>query len=459
MTKCAVWREITPFEHSFSKTRQKRPGATPRGFDSLEGAGLLVTSNPLSPASRAENAPTAPEKRHQSAAYRTLPPLSPITYYRRNIWRVMPVCGAIIISVFLIAAIVTLLNSVDDTIRRHYGSLSRFSIISPQFERDVPAPILQKIKDFPESGRVVVATPYFVFLKTVFGEMPVPIYGLAQSDMKEFVKVTGNRIVEGRMPALNEPEVAFSRAWANNFHYKVGDKFTPNNERLPSLAEPLKIVGIYEGGENIGVADKVYLQLTLPDLLQRPSYLILPTSRAKLPVLSQKMRDITDKPTKNGFTKNEVRYLRVFTFQGLVDELRKSLAFLYQFLGIADALVIGAVALLSGFLANIYFEQRLGEFGLLSALGFRRERLAKRLMVETGSLVVFSWLAGLALTALLFKALDTFYMIPNGLVLAKIGRDAMLYTLPTPLLVGVASLATVLIRLYRLDPIEIMERR
>ena len=412
-----------------------------------------------SPSSLASETATPDKRRHQTGNYQTLPPLSPITYYRRNIWRVLPVGGAIIISVFLIAAIVTLLNSVDDTIRVHYSSLSRFSILSPQFERDVPAPILKRVEAFPESRRTIVAMPYFIFVKTVFGEMPVPIYGLAQGDMREFTRVTGNTVIEGRLPKLNEPEVAFSRAWANSFHLKLGDKFTPNNERLPSLAEPLKIVGIFEGGENIGVTDKAYFQLTLPDLLQRPSYLILPKSRAQLEPLSQKMRGIVDKPAQYGYAKESVRYLRVFTYQGLVDELRKSLAFLYRFLGIADALVIGAVALLSGFLANIYFEQRLGEFGLLSALGFRRERLAKRLMIETGSLVIFSWVAGLAMTALLFKALDYFYMIPNGLVLAKIGRDAMLYTLPTPLLVGAASLATVLIRLYRLDPIEIMERR
>ncbi len=139
--------------------------------------------------------------------------------------------------------------------------------------------------------------------------------------------------------------------------------------------------------------------------------------------------------------------------------MRRQLGFLYTFLGIADALVIATVAILSGFLANIYFEQRLGEFGLLSALGFRRERLAKRLIIETGTLVLLAWVLGIGVTALGIKILDVVYMTPNGLVLAPIARDALLYTLPTPILVGFASLGTVLTRLYRLDPIEIMERR
>ena len=367
--------------------------------------------------------------------------------------------GAIVISVFLIAAIVTLLNSVDDTIKVHFGSVSRFSILTSQFERDVPPEVLNVAKKFPESGQIIIGMPYLVLIKTVFGEMPVPIYGLDTKDVETFTKVTGNTLVAGRYPRNNEPEIAISRAWANNFHLKVGDDFIPNNERLPSLVEPQTIVGIFEGGENIGITNKAYLQLTLPEVVQRPYYIFLPKKPAQLETLSERMRAITETPQKYKLAKNQVAFVRVFTYTGLVNELRRSLAFLYRFLGIADALVIGAVALLSGFLANIYFEQRLGEFGLLSALGFRRERLAKRLVIETGSLVIFSWVAGLGMTMLLFKALDDFYMIPNGLVLSKIGRDAMLYTLPTPLLVGAASLATVLIRLYRLDPIEIMERR
>ncbi|MBW3637184.1 MAG: ABC transporter permease [Armatimonadetes bacterium] len=398
--------------------------------------------------------------RHQNAQYQTLPPLSPLTYYRRNVWRVLPVGGAIMISVFLIASIVTLLNSVDDSIRVHYGSLSHFSVLSPQWTRDVPPPVLERALKFPEKKQVLVAVPYFTSIKTVFGPMPVPIYGLDQKDMKSFAGATKNTLAPGgRLPRLNEPEIAMSRAWVNNYHLKIGDKLVPENDRLPPLPEQLTLVGIFENGENIGIADKAYMQLSLNEMMQRPTYIFLPKSPQQLSPLSQKLRDITDKPQKYGFTKSDVRDLRVFTFSGLVGELRKGLAFLYRFLSFADALVIGAVALLSGFLANIYFEQRLGEFGLLSALGFRRERLAKRLMTETGFLVLFSWLAGLALTALMFQALDHFYMIPNGLVLAKIGRDALLYTLPTPLLVGVASLATVLFRLYRLDPIEIMERR
>jgi hypothetical protein len=399
------------------------------------------------------------EKRHQTGNYKLLSPLSPLTYFRRNIWRVLPVAGAILISVFLIAAIVTLLNSVDSTITHNYGSLRHYSVLTPQFERDIPQKVYEKSSKFENIDRILVGIPYFVPLKTVFGEMPVPVYGLDSADVPHFIIITGNKLVEGRLPQVNEAEIVLSRIWANNFHVKVGDKWKPSNERLPTLAEEQTVVGILEDGDAIAIADKAYLQLTLPDVVQRPSYLFLPTSEDKLYGLSQSLAELTKEPKKHGITEDEVRYVRAFTYAGLVTELRRSLGFLYTFLKIADILVIGAVALLSGFLANIYFEQRLGEFGLLSALGFRRERLAKRLIIETGAMVLVAWLVGIGMTALLFDLLDYIYMTPNGLTLATIGQDAFAYTVPIPFIVGIASLATVLSRLYRVDPIEIMERR
>ncbi|BCM89167.1 hypothetical protein IAD21_01011 [Abditibacteriota bacterium] len=407
-----------------------------------------------------------PERHQLNSHWATLPPLSPLTYYRRNIWRVLPVVAAIVISVFLIAAIVTLLNSVDRSIQVQYGSMKHYTILAPRTDPDVPPAILEDAAKLPQVKRVILTIPCFVFLKTVFGKMPIPIYGFAQKDVSTIVQITGNKVVEGRLPKLNQPEIALSRAWANNFRdatkkrpLRIGDIYTPYDEQLPTLLAKLRVVGIIDGGDNIAIADRTFLELELNEVARRPSYFYLPNDSQDLPALSKGLQALINHPKRYDLSPDLPRRMKVFTFNGLVQDLRNSLGFLYTFLAIADGLVICTVALLSGFLANIYFEQRLGEFGLLSALGFRRERLARRLVIETGTLVGLSWVGGIAFTALAIKILDVVYMVPHGLVLAPIARDALLYTLPTPILVGIASLGTVLTRLYRLDPIEIMERR
>lgn len=390
----------------------------------------------------------------------TLPPLSPLTYYRRNIARTLPVGGAIAISVFLIASIVTLLNSVDASISTHYGFLNRFSVLTTQQEQDVPAPVKARVQRVPELGRTVTALAYVLSLKTVFGELPVPVYGVPVTEFAAILETTGNKLAPGgRLPRRNTAEVVLSRTWANNFQAKIGQIIKQRDDELRLRPIPLRLVGIVEGGSNIALCDRTFFELELPTFVQRNSYLLLPRNRNDLPRLNTAVSAIVKNPKQLGLTADDMVYTRLFTFSGLVGRLRASLGFLYHFLAAADFLVIGAVALMGAFLANIYFEQRLGEFGLLSAFGFRRERLARRVMVETGILVAAGWVIGIGITWLIFRLFDVLYMQPRGLILSSINVDALQYTLPMPLLVAAASLITVLTRLYKLDPIEIMERR
>lgn len=374
--------------------------------------------------------------------------------------RSLPVGGAILISVFLIAGIVTLLNSVDDSITKNYGFVRHFSILTTQVAREVTPSLLVRVKQDKRVRKAIASVPYLRTIKTVFGELPVPIYGIDQTDMEPLIKLTGNRLSEGRLPEPGQPEVVVSRLWANNMQRKLGDKFSSTDEKFPTITAPQKIVGILDGGSNIAFADADFTVAAFPDIsVVRTAYLIVPQKPADLPAINRDVKEILKNPKAHGFTKSQVQYVKYYTHESMVEDVRRGLSYFFNFLAIADGLVIGAVALLSGFLANIYFESRLGEFGLLMAFGFQRGRLAWRLFIETSALVVVSWILGLALTWALLRLLDIYYMTPRGLILAHINTLAVLYTLPTPLLVGIASLGTVLLRLYKLDPIAIMEHR
>jgi len=387
-------------------------------------------------------------------------PLSPLTYYRRNITRTLPVGGAITISVFLIAAIVTLLSSVDESITSNYGFVRHFSLLGTQMVKDVPPALVTKVEKNPYLGQSIPTVVYLRSIRTVFGDMPIPVYGVDPAEMATLAKVTGNRLSKGsRWPEDGMPEMVLSRSWANNFGKKVGDKITNPDDGLPTLRPAQRLVGILEGGENLALTSRNYLILELPEPVVRTNYILIPKSPGEFGSLNASIGGVLAAPEKNGFKADDLANVKLYTFTDLVNKVRKGLGFLYKFLAIADGLVIFTVALLSGFLANIYFEQRLGEFGLLSALGFRRERLARRLVVEIGSLIFGGWLLGIGLTWAAISILDATYMRPQGLILADMNSLAVLYTLPTPFIVSLSSLATVLIRLYRFDPIEIMERR
>lgn len=435
------------------------PDLSPTPEASFEGAQSTLNGRTTPIEAPLDGTPRERRLSVRGVRARTLSPLSPITYYRRNIARTLPVGGAIMISVFLISAIVTLLNSVDRSITVNYGFMRRFSILATQLIKEVPEPVAAKARASKALDRAIVAVPFGRTIDTVFGQMPIPIYGLDQPDMPYLANLCGNRLVEGRWPQPGQAEIVLSRAWARNYGKKLGELIVPKDDNMPTFPAKQKLVGILDGGDSLAIVDKDYLLLGLPEPVVRPVYLFIPKSGAQMPQLNAHIRGVVEKPRQHGLKPLDTQYVKYFSYEQIIAQLRRTLGFLYRFLSIADGLVIGTVALLSGFLANIYFEQRLGEFGLLSAFGFRRERLARRVVIETGSLVIVGWLLGLGLTWLVFRLLDVYYMTPNGLVLAPLDASALLYTAPIPILVGLSSLATVLLRLYRMDPIEIMERR
>ena len=276
---------------------------------------------------------------NQPRQVKTLPPLSALTYYRRNIWRTLPVGGAIVISVFLIASIVTLLDSVDRSITVNYGFTRHLSVVATQLIKEVPPRVKAQVTSQPEVGQTLEAIPYIRSIKTVFGQMPVPVYGLDHKDLEILARATGNTLnikEGGRWPKAGEPEIVLSRSWANNYGVKMGEKVGPLDDNLPSLPTKQTVVGLLDGGENLALADKDYLLLELPEPVIRPSLLLLPRDPKNIEKMNARISEIVENPEKHGLKKGELEYVKFYTFVDLVRQLQKTLGFLYQFLTIAD---------------------------------------------------------------------------------------------------------------------------
>ena len=65
-------------------------------------------------------------------------PLNPITYFRRNLGRTLPLAFVIVLSVFLIASVVTIVNSIDLTVLTIYNYTKVFTPVIPRIAAAVP---------------------------------------------------------------------------------------------------------------------------------------------------------------------------------------------------------------------------------------------------------------------------------------------------------------------------------
>jgi ABC-type antimicrobial peptide transport system permease subunit len=151
--------------------------------------------------------------------------------------------------------------------------------------------------------------------------------------------------------------------------------------------------------------------------------------------------------------------VNVLTRASLLAEVRDSLSSMYMIMEVVSATVIFVIALMSGMLSNIYFTQRIPEFGVLAALGISRARLMMKIVWETVILTVISWSVGSVLSVFLLKYLAANVFKQRGLFLDAMDPWAYQHTLPIPVAITIFAMITVWVRLKRLDAVSVIERR
>jgi ABC-type lipoprotein release transport system permease subunit len=102
--------------------------------------------------------------------------------------------------------------------------------------------------------------------------------------------------------------------------------------------------------------------------------------------------------------------------------------------------------------------RRLPEFGLLHASGLSKRWLTLRMTMETATLVVIGWAAGIGLSWLVLTLLKVALFVPRGHDLDFIGWVPILLALPIPATVIGFTFISVRRTLSRLDPVAVVER-
>jgi ABC-type antimicrobial peptide transport system permease subunit len=140
------------------------------------------------------------------------------------------------------------------------------------------------------------------------------------------------------------------------------------------------------------------------------------------------------------------------------DRARKALAnvpVLVNFIAFSTATVVGLIVAL---LALVAFQARQEEFALRLAIGQRRSRLLLGLALESGVLALAAWLVGVVVGWLVLYAYDALVFEPRGFLVRLLDVRPLLASASLPLISVLASVAALGLRLYRMDPVAILQR-
>lgn len=377
-------------------------------------------------------------------------PLSNVIYFARNKRRALPVMGMIALAVFGVSLSAVLTGSmIEDARRTWLVPLEHFSEVVAT-NKPLAESRLRQIKGHPGVRRAVSIVSQSIRSQGLFGSTGREVYGLRPIDMHVVMERLGIRLLLGRLPIEGEREIALHDQIVRAKGLRLGSEVGKEVDEDEWLRGRYRLVGTFDGPVPVGITTyRDMLSNSLLNALQRSGewHLLVFAKDGAAATVGHFLQDLP---------RSEVI---VYTHSRQLAEFRKEMANLDVIIWVINAVVITVLSLAMGLLNTIYFMQRMGEYGILAAIGYRPGVLVKRTLFEVLSLTAVSWGLGLILSQGIYRLIQDRLFAPNGVLLTGLDLRAVLFTLPIPVMIGLFSVVTVLWQLWRLDPVSIIERR
>lgn len=374
-------------------------------------------------------------------------PLSPWTYFRRNRRRVLPLLLVIVLAVFAVSLTAVLTGSMIESNKLTWVKpYERYSLLTAP-QQPLNRELVRQLTSSSHVSRVLPVANANIQVYGIFGSEPRLVLGLQVGDMRWFIKEAGLRLIRGRLPAADRDEVALHEDIVKSKGLQLGDlvgRGVYDNEFLPGKH---RVVGIFSGPYPVGLA--VYERL-------KGGGAFSPAAARALLVFPKKGHEPQLTAQLAGLPRDRIT---VATYATEKQRFDREVANMDIMIWILNLVTVVTLSLSVGLLNIIFFIQRMGEYGILAAIGFRRSFLLRRTLTEVVLVTSVGWGSGLVLSQAIFILISRVIYEPKGIYLTGIDGRVLAYTLPIPVMIALFSLLCVFWYLWRLDPVSIVERR
>ncbi|MBN2015677.1 ABC transporter permease [Candidatus Dojkabacteria bacterium] len=390
-----------------------------------------------------------------------LKPLSVLTYYLKNKRKILPIIAIIALSILGISVTAAISDSMWRTVYQSLGFFNDYYTASISFSPDSELGIeefKQLHKDLINEIEGMDAKEYYIEsdirsikITTIFGSNNALILFMDKNDHDKFLDEIDCKVVEGRLPE-NTSEVILEKSIMKNKDLKLGDKIGSKVDEDEWLDGEYEVVGIIESNdkENENMLAVGYKNGEKDEEMALISEYLIHPKDGQEEALNQQMHDLTEKYPD----------VEIETKQTLYKEIEEEFNSINQVLWAMNIVVILTITSSIALLNVIFFMQRANEFGLLAAVGYSKSFIIKRTLFESFGSIIFGWLCGIAFSEVVYRIINAQVFDPKGIEgLTIINGNTLLFTVPVPVAVAIFSAGTVLWKLFKMDPISIIERR
>lgn len=374
-------------------------------------------------------------------------PLSPWTYGRRNVRKILPTMIILTFVVMLVIVILSTLAGLRDSTLVYTREFDQWTLVFPKRDTRLPRVLIQEIAAHPATERVIDSRNCFVRVKTLIGPMPFNLRAAKPEDIDFLLNRVNARLKEGSLPRPGTSEVALHENIMKANGWSMGREFGIDVDEEDWMPGRFRVVGVLEGPTPIGVCSFEFLNNPLQyafsaKLWERVVAVAKPGRIGELNAFLRSRKDI-----------------KVYDKTRAVDDVVQGfdrIILVFRFISITLIVVVSFVV---GLLNNIFFAQRIDEFAVLLAIGHTKRRLFRMVFGETAIMMMLSWAVGLALGLGLFAAFRGSVLLPRGIPVPFWHAGPLLVSLSLPVVAQIFAVVTVLGRLRRIDPVQIIERR
>lgn len=369
-------------------------------------------------------------------------------YFLRNKARALALLCIIVLAVMEVSTVAVLTGSLLGDIRlTMVAPLQYFTEITAS-SVEVPQGIADAVAQRPETKVLLPLVPEVIRVNTLVGPGTRNVYAVPAPMLPWFVTHIGEHLAAGRLPDGQGDGIALPRQVLASRHLHLGDIIGQQVDPAEWLPGQWQVVGELDGGVMAGVVpyDAMKGVLALRDVPGVGSYAVF-ANPGELGSLNGWLQTLP------------LDQVRVYTEGAENREYNSDVRLLDWLVWSINLVTVGVLSLAMGLLNNLFYMQRMEEYGILAAIGYTHGLLARRALVEVAAVTLTSWGIGLGLTLGLTRGLGSWLFEPQGIRLPPLTWHDVLFTLPIPMLIAAFTLATVLRRLRRLDPVTVVERR
>lgn len=380
-------------------------------------------------------------------------PLAPTTYYLRHKASALVQIAIVALATVSVFVLVSVLDAVP--MRANVSYLTKLSRVAPAGDSLDPG-VVSHVQVYPGVQRAIPDNGLSISLPTLLGTESQRLLGVSPEDAQVLMQYCGVRLKSGRMFEPRRNEFVLSEEVSRALDLEIGDAIERGVDKgyYGSVSDPLVLVGILEGDPDVSAGPSVRLGFVSREYMgSHERYVSRPTSL--LVVAEPERKAAVDEFLE---TVIDTQYTDVETFAEIARFARMGRAMVYAVFGIVNTIVAVVVALVVGVINQIAIAKRLGELGLLHALGHHKTRLTRRLTLETAIVACIGTAVGSALALLAVLAIKNTLFYNLGMEMDLSNLAPFWFVLPMPAVVVALSFRSIRRTFARLDAVSIVER-